>query len=233
MKPLIECKNLVLSYEGHTVIDNLSFCVNDGDFLCILGENGSGKSTLVKAILGLKTPTSGEIVRRGYTAKQVGYLPQQTQVQKDFPASVKEVVLSGCASKMGPFKPFFTEKEKANARLHLTRLGAEALESKCFRDLSGGQQQRVLLARALCAAEKILFLDEPAAGLDEEVTKDLYAVTDELNRNNKMTVVMISHDTKEALAHASHILHIGSFLFYGTVDEYATLLAEKGGEERV
>lgn len=204
---VIECKNVVLSYENTVVAENLCFAVNEGDFLCIVGENGSGKSTLVKAILGLKSVTSGALTfGEGVTTRQIGYLPQQTTAQKDFPASVFEVVLSGCLSdKKGLF---YSKQNKQTATENMKKLEIEGLKNRCYRELSGGQQQRVLLARALCAAKKLLLLDEPVAGLDPVVTADFYALIEKINREYGMTVVMVSHDLLYAAAHASHILHM-------------------------
>ena len=204
---VIECKNVVLSYENTVVAENLCFAVNEGDFLCIVGENGSGKSTLVKAILGLKSVTSGALTfGEGVTTRQIGYLPQQTTAQKDFPASVFEVVLSGCLSdKKGLF---YSKRNKQTALDNMKKLEIEGLKNRCYRELSGGQQQRVLLARALCAAKKLLLLDEPVAGLDPVVTADFYALIEKINREYGMTVVMVSHDLLYAAAHASHILHM-------------------------
>ena len=204
---VIECKNVVLSYENTVVAENLCFAVNEGDFLCIVGENGSGKSTLVKAILGLKSVTSGALTfGEGVTTRQIGYLPQKTTAQKDFPASVFEVVLSGCLSdKKGLF---YSKRNKQTALDNMKKLEIEGLKNRCYRELSGGQQQRVLLARALCAAKKLLLLDEPVAGLDPVVTADFYALIEKINREYGMTVVMVSHDLLYAAAHASHILHM-------------------------
>ena len=172
---VIECKNVVLSYENTVVARNLIFSVNEGDFLCIVGENGSGKSTLVKAMLGLKSVTSDELrFGEGVTTRQIGYLPQQTTAQQDFPASVSEVVLSGCLSdKKGLF---YSKANKQTALDNMKKLEIEGLQNRCYRELSGGQQQRVLLARALCAAKKLLLLDEPVAGLDPVVTADFYSL---------------------------------------------------------
>ncbi len=204
---VIECKNVVLSYENTVVARNLSFAVNESDFLCIVGENGSGKSTLVKAMLGLKSVTSGELsFGEGVTTRQIGYLPQQTTAQKDFPASVSEVVLSGCLSdKKGLF---YSKENRQTALDNMKKLEIEGLKNRCYRELSGGQQQRVLLARALCAAKKLLLLDEPVAGLDPVVTADFYSLIEKINREYGMTVVMVSHDLLYAASHASHILHM-------------------------
>ena len=185
-----------------------------------MGENGSGKSTLIKALLGLKPQISGEIKWcEGFSARDIGYLPQQTPVQRDFPASVREIVLSGCLSKMG-FRPFYNSAEKKLADDNMKQLGIESLAKHCYRELSGGQQQRVLLARALCAASKMLLLDEPVTGLDPLAQTELYELIAKLN-NNGISIIMVSHDISSALKYASHILHISKKqLFFGTKSNY-------------
>ncbi len=216
----IKCKDLTLGYGTQEILSGLSFEVNEGDYLCIVGENGSGKTTLMKTLLGLTKPLSGKIeYSDGVKSKQIGYLPQQTDVQRDFPASVREIVLSGCLSR-GGFRPFFNKKDKDIAERAMERMNITDLEKRCYRELSGGQQQRVLLARALCAAQKLLLLDEPVAGLDPKVTAEMYELIDELNKKDGMTIIMISHDVKTALRYASHILHIGSDCFFCTKEEY-------------
>ena len=218
----LECKNLTLGYGSKTVIENLSFHVNKGDYLCILGENGSGKSTLMKTILHLLKPISGTIsTGDGLLADEISYLPQQTEVQRDFPASVYEIVLSGCQSRCGK-RPFYNKEEKGLAAAAMEKLGIKHLAKKCYRELSGGQQQRTLLARALCAAQKMLLLDEPVTGLDPAATEEMYSLIKQLN-NDGITIIMISHDTEAALKYASHVLHIGtsgSKTFFGDVKEY-------------
>ncbi len=220
MSKQIICKNATLGYEDGIVTENLNFTVNSGDYLCILGENGSGKSTLIKALLGLKPQISGEIKWcEGFSARDIGYLPQQTPVQRDFPASVREIVLSGCLSKMG-FRPFYNSAEKKLADDNMKQLGIESLAKHCYRELSGGQQQRVLLARALCAASKMLLLDEPVTGLDPLAQTELYELIAKLN-NNGISIIMVSHDISSALKYASHILHISKKqLFFGTKSNY-------------
>ena len=219
--PQLTCRNLSLGYEGKTVVAGLSFEVNTGDYLCIVGENGSGKSTLMKTIVKLKTPIMGEIVSGdGLARGEIGYLPQQTVVQKDFPASVREVVRSGCLNRCG-LRPFYNKAEKQIAEDNMEKLGIAPLARRCYRELSGGQQQRVLLARALCATRKILLLDEPVAGLDPMATAEMYALIKRLNDEN-VTIIMISHDVAASVKYASHILHIGgqSTLFFGTKAGY-------------
>ncbi len=232
--PLLTIRNLSLGYDSCSIIENLTFSVNEGDYLCIVGENGSGKTTLMKTILKLQKPLGGEItVSDGLSANEIGYLPQQTFVQRDFPASVKEIVLSGCQNHMG-LKPFYGKKEKALAEENMKKMGILELKNRCYRELSGGQQQRVLLARALCATRKLLLLDEPVAGLDPAVTHSMYETIAELNKNG-MTMIMVTHDINAAITYSSHILHIGRNIFYGTKSDY--LMSAQGqrfvGKENV
>lgn len=209
------CQNLSVGYEGRPVLQGLNFEVCAGNYLCVLGENGSGKSTLMKTILGLQPPLSGSIVMGdGLRKNEIGYLPQQTAVQKDFPASVREIVLSGCQGRCG-LRPYYTRAEKQMAANAMEKLQISHLAKRCYRMLSGGQQQRVLLARALCATHKMLLLDEPVSGLDPKVATQLYLLIKKLNVEDGVTVIMISHDMEAALQYASHILHVGDALFYG------------------
>lgn len=218
---LITCKNISFVYDGVPSVKNLNFSVEQNDYLCIVGENGAGKSTLIKGLLRLKKPSSGTIrLGNGLLTKEIGYLPQQTTVQKDFPASVYEVVLSGCLNRLG-VKPFYTKKEKKITNENLRKMGIENLKNCCYRELSGGQQQRVLLARALCATKKVILLDEPVAWLDPVVTQSLYELIRQINEDMGITVVMVSHDIHAAVQYAKHILHLRhSQLFFGTTEEY-------------
>lgn len=221
----LTCKNLCIGYDDKVIVGNLNFEITDGDYLAIVGENGAGKSTLIKTLLGLMKPLSGEIhVGDGLKKKEIGYLPQRTVVQKDFPASVWEVVISGCLSSTG-LRPFYNKKEKETARLNIERMGIHGFEKRSFRELSGGQQQRVLLARALCATKKILLLDEPVAGLDPKVTGEMYELIENLNKDGT-TIIMISHDIGAAVKYANKILHIGSGYFFGNKEDY--VLSETG-----
>ena len=231
----LTCQNLCVGYDGTSVLQDLNFEVFAGDYLCIVGENGSGKSTLMKTILGLQPPISGRILTGdGLRKNEIGYLPQQTVVQKDFPASVREIVLSGCQGRCGS-RPFYNKEEKQLAADAMEKMQIAQLAKQCYRELSGGQQQRVLLARALCATQKMLLLDEPVSGLDPKVTAEMYALIEKLNREDGITVIMISHDIAAAVKYASHILHIGDAVFFGTKDEYRQspqgrlFAAEKGG----
>lgn len=212
-------KNLALGYEGREIISNISFEVKKGDYLCIVGENGAGKSTLMKTILGLIPAVKGEILFGDELRKnEIGYLPQQTIVQRDFPASVEEIVISGCQGRMG-IRPFYTKEEKQLAKDNMERMNISNLSKKCYRELSGGQQQRVLLARALCATKKLLLLDEPVAGLDPKAMSELYDLIKKLN-DEGVTIIMISHDIAVAIKYASHVLHVDSKSFFGTKEEY-------------
>ena len=205
----LTCQNLCVGYDGKPVLQDLSFQVFAGDYLCVVGENGSGKSTLMKTILGLQPPISGRILTGdGLRKNEIGYLPQQTMVQKDFPASVREIVLSGCQGRCGS-RPFYNKEEKQLALDAMDKMQITQLAKRCYRELSGGQQQRVLLARALCATQKMLLLDEPVSGLDPKVTAEMYALIEKLNCEDGITVIMISHDVAAAVQYASHILHIG------------------------
>jgi len=219
--PQLTCHNLTLGYEGEMVVSGLSFTVDAGDYFCIVGENGSGKSTLMKTMLKLKTPMSGQIMTGdGVAPDEIGYMPQQTVVQRDFPASVREVVRSGCLNRCG-LRPFYNKTEKRIAEENMEKLGIAAIAKHCYRELSSGQQQRTLLARALCAARKILLLDEPASGLDPKASGEMYDLIAQLNAGGT-TIIMISHDIAASIKYASRILHIGgrSALFFGTKAEY-------------
>ena len=229
----LTCRTLSVGYDGKAVLQNLNFEVFAGDYLCIVGENGSGKSTLMKTILGLQPPVSGQIVTGdGLRKNKIGYLPQQTVVQKDFPASVREIVLSGCQGRCGS-RPFYNREEKQLTADAMEKMQITSLAKRCYRTLSGGQQQRVLLARALCATQKMLLLDEPVSGLDPKVTAEMYALIRKLNYEDGITILMISHDLNAALQYASHILHIGDTVFFGTKAAYLNKFPQtwqKGGE---
>lgn len=215
----LEAKDLTIGYNSHIILKDLNFAVNEGDYLCIIGENGSGKSTLMKTILRLNKPISGKIITGdGLLPDEIGYLPQQTEVQKDFPASVYEIVLSGCQSRCGR-RPFYSKEEKKLALENMEKMGISQFAKRCYRELSGGQQQRVLLARALCATQKMLLLDEPVSGLDPEVTEEMYQLIDQLHKDG-ITIIMISHDLPATMKYSTHILHIGSDIFFGPKEAY-------------
>lgn len=231
----LTCRDLTLGYEGKIVAEHIEFSVCKGDYLCIVGENGSGKSTLIKALLHLNKPLGGTITfGDGLTQKKIGYLPQQTVIQRDFPASVQEIVLSGTLRGYGPF---YTKEQKAQAQENMGKMGITHLAKRCYRELSGGQQQRVLLARALCATRELLLLDEPVAGLDPKVTREMYEMIARLNKEDGITVIMVSHDIGAAVKYADHILHISRDpLFFGTTEEYlqtptGSAFTQQGGAE--
>ncbi len=231
---LIKCENLSFAYSGETVLKDVSFSVNAGDYLCIVGENGSGKSTLMRGLLGLKEPSSGTIsFGDGLRQNEIGYLPQQTDLQRDFPASVFEVALSGRLNSLGR-RFFYSKADRAETERNLERIGMLEFKNRCYQELSGGQQQRVLLARALCATSKLLLLDEPVAGLDPVATGEMYNILKLINLCDGVTVVMVSHDVNAALRYATHILQLGhTQLYFGSVHDYVHSDAAKilrGGE---
>lgn len=235
MNPIIKCEHTDFGYENHDAVIDLNLEIYPGDYLCVVGENGSGKSTLIKGMLGLLKPTGGSLsvadeLKRG----GIGYLPQQTAAQKDFPATVQEVVLSGTLSRRGN-RPFYSRAERKLAAHNLERLGIEHLKQKCYRELSGGQQQRVLIARALCATEQLLILDEPITGLDPSAIQDFYHLIKKLNKEDGITIIMVSHDIGNVISQANKILHLHRrVLFCGTAEAYRQSVAGKeflGGDE--
>ena len=218
---ILNCENLSFAYDGRTVLEDVNFSLNAGDYLCVVGENGSGKSTLIKGLLGLKAPRSGSITfGEGLKSTEIGYLPQQTQLQRDFPASVWEVVLSGCLNGLD-HRLMYNKADRERARMNMERMGIEDIRDKSYQELSGGQQQRVLLARALCATKKLLLLDEPVTGLDPIATGEMYNLIKLVNLCDNITVIMVSHDIHEAVRYATRILHLGHRqLFCGSSAEY-------------
>ena len=235
MNPIIKCEHTDFGYENHDAVIDLNLEIYPGDYLCVVGENGSGKSTLIKGMLGLLKPTGGSLsvadeLKRG----GIGYLPQQTAAQKDFPATVQEVVLSGTLSRRGN-RPFYSRAEQKLAAHNLERLGIEHLKQKCYRELSGGQQQRVLIARALCATEQLLILDEPITGLDPSAIQDFYHLIKKLNKEDGITIIMVSHDIGNVISQANKILHLHRrVVFCGTAEAYRQSVAGKeflGGDE--
>lgn len=231
---LLACTDISLGYEGKAIWENLTFQVHRGDYLCIVGENGSGKSTLLKSLLGLLAPMKGHIDRAdSLKGGAIGYLPQQTKAQKDFPATVTEVVRSGFLG-AGGHRLYYSQAQKAQAMLNMGKLGILELKDRCYRELSGGQQQRVLLARALCAAGELLILDEPITGLDPAAAQDLYRTLHYLNKTEGIAIVMVTHDMENALRHATSILHAGQgSYFFGTTQDYLASPQGKrfGGEK--
>lgn len=225
---LLYCEELTLGYDSRVIVQELSFSVNTGDYLCIVGENGAGKTTLIKTLLGLLRPMEGAIrYGEGFKARELGYLPQQSIIQKDFPASVREVVLSGCQGRGGRH-PFYSKADRRNAAENMEKMGVGEFAGRCYRELSGGQQQRVLLARALCAARRVLLLDEPAAGLDPRMAAELYQLINQLNREEGVTIIIISHDLSAVIRYASHILHVGKPVFFGEKEAYLQSEVGKG-----
>lgn len=217
---LFSCRDAALGYEHRPLVEHLNFEVHRGDYICVVGENGSGKSTLLRSMLGLVEPLSGEICCPAQKEGGIGYLPQQTDSQRSFPATVEEVVLSGFLNRH-KIHVIYSRAEKASALMNMGKLGVLELRKRCYRDLSGGQQQRVLLARALCAAESLLILDEPVTGLDPAATQELYKILRYLNEKENIAIVMVTHDLAAALREAGTVMHIGrSGWFYGTVEEY-------------
>ncbi len=218
---ILTCNNVTLGYDGVPILKDINFSVGAGTYLCIVGENGAGKSTLVKGLLGLVKPMSGRIeTGDGLKSREIGYLPQQTQIQKDFPASVYEVVLSGRINRMG-LRPFYSKADHEEADNKLGMLGIRDLKNKCYQELSGGQQQRVLLARALCATGKLLLLDEPVTGLDPVAARDMYELIADINRKQGIAIVMVTHDLPAALKYSNHILHLSQKqMFFGKTSDY-------------
>lgn len=218
---VVEFQNVSVGYDGKAVTEGLNFSLADGAYLSIVGENGAGKSTTMKTLLGLIKPIDGKIIfADGLRSNEIGYLPQQTQVQRDFPATVSEVVLSGCLNQLG-FKPFYSKEQKQTAKKWMDRLEITDISKRSYKQLSGGQQQRVLLARALCATKKLIVLDEPVSGLDPVVTENMYELIRQINREDKITVIMVSHDLAAALRYSSHILQLSDkMLFFGTTEQY-------------
>ncbi len=229
MKPFITCEHVDFGYENTDAVIDLNLEICPGDYLCVVGENGSGKSTLIKGLLGLLRPTAGTLLvsdelKRG----GIGYLPQQTAAQRDFPATVYEVVRSGTLARRGS-RPFYSSRERGQAEKSMGRLGIMELRDACYRELSGGQQQRVLIARALCATEQMLILDEPITGLDPAAIQDFYHMIKQLNQEDGITIVMVSHDIANVVTQASRILHMHQrVLFCGTAKAYVQSMAARG-----
>ena len=225
---LIRLNNATVSYEGDLAAENVSFSVEKGDYLVILGENGSGKSTVMKAMLGLVKLKSGEVIHSdGLKKNGVGYLPQQTRIQRDFPASVEEVVQSGVVNRLGR-RLFPGREEKQRARQQMERLEIWEMRKRPYRALSGGQQQRVLLARALCATDSLLLLDEPVTGLDPETTAEMYEIIRNINRQG-VAIVTVSHDVGQALRDAKNVLVMERTVrFYGETEAYEAWRRENG-----
>lgn len=218
---LLKTEHLSCGYDDHAVVRDLSFGIESGSYVCVVGENGAGKSTLVKTLMGLLPPLDGTVeTGEGLTRREIGYLPQQSPVQRDFPATVREIVLSGTLNGRG-WRPFYNRAERLRAARAMCRLGLADVARRSYRELSGGQQQRVLLARALCATSQLLVLDEPAAGLDPHASAEMYEIVKRINREDGVTILMVSHDVCCAVAEATHVLHLGHHArFCGPVSAY-------------
>jgi len=225
---LLEVEELSIGYDGKAILNDINFTVENGSYLCIVGENGAGKSTLLKTIANLQKAIYGE-VRFGVSRKEIGYLPQQTAVQHDFPAAVKEIVASGALSKGEWYRPFYSKTEKKRVSWVSEKTNIANIKEQCFRELSGGQQKRVLLARALVTAKNAVILDEPTAGLDPEATREFYALLAKINRDDNMTIIMVTHDIENTVKYATHVLHLrsGGDCFFGTIDEYKEVQNER------
>jgi zinc transport system ATP-binding protein len=226
-KPLLEVADLCIGYDGKSILDDICFSITSGSYLCIVGENGAGKSTLLKTISGLQKPVYGT-VQFSVSGREIGYLPQQTAVSQDFPASAKEIISSGALSRGKWYRPFYSKEEKERITWACEKTGVDAFAGQCFRELSGGQQRRVLLARALTTAKNAVILDEPTAGLDPEAMKEFYELLVKINRDDKITIIMVTHDIESAEKYATHMLHLygksgdtdeSDDYFFGTVDE--------------
>ncbi len=219
MEPLLKCDHLAVGHDGIALSVPMSFSVYNGDYLCVLGVNGNGKTTFLNTILGITPKISGIITyEKGLTTRDIGYLPQQTDEKLGFPSTVEDIVMQGCFSRIGR-KPLFTAKYKKTARKSMERLGITELSDRPYRDLSGGQQQRVLIARAFCATEKLMVLDEPVNGLDPGLTMGIYRFLRDINEEG-MTIIMSTNDLNAAVTYASHILVISEEPFFGTVEEF-------------
>ena len=248
-KEIVKIKDLTIRYgNANEAVKNVSFDIEKGDFLLIVGENGSGKSTLIKGILGLLPASSGSIEFLGDTAKKIGYLPQANEISGDFPARVSEVVLSGYTGKKGLFS-FYSARDKKKATEILKYLDIMQLWNKSVRELSGGERQKVLLARALvsatycgvctekncscheetfCHTNGLIVLDEPSNGLDPVANSNLYLTLDRLRRDKGMTVVMVSHLVDSASMYANKVLHMDNGIkFFGSRDSYLETEAGK------
>ncbi len=218
---IIECKNLSIGYTDKIILSNLNLSIGENDYLCIIGENGSGKSTLIKTLLKLQKPLLGTVeYHPGLKPNEIGYLPQQSNIQRDFPASVEEIVLSGCINRMG-LSPFYNAKNRKKAGHNMELMKIDDIKDESYHTLSGGQQQRVLLARALTSSSKALLLDEPVTGLDPIAASDMYSLIETINKEYRIAVIMVSHDINAAFKYATHILHLSSDgVFFGTTAEY-------------
>lgn len=219
--PLIEFKDLCIGYEHKVIIKNINLEINDGEYVCVFGDNGVGKTTFLKTILGLIPPLSGSIIIEDtFNKKEVGYLPQRMQLKPEFPASCFEIVLSGCVNRLKIW-PFYRKSHRDLAIEKMKLLGVANLKDKPFRVLSGGQQQRILLARALCATDRLLILDEPFTGLDYHAAKSLYDLLEKINKQLNVTIIVVSHFMEDILAYSTKVVHLSKEeVFCGTPEQY-------------
>lgn len=230
VEKLLTCRKLVPGYGARAVAGEIDIDVSEGDGLCVVGGNGTGKSTFLRTLLGLQPALSGEVsFNPSLRPGDIGYLPQQNPLQRDFPATAREVAMSGCQAMRGT-RPFFRERERAIANEAMGRFGVAAFADRPYRELSGGQRQRVLLARALCAGRRLLVLDEPATGLDPGAAAELYAAMAELHRGGLATI-SVTHDMAGGLEGATHILDLGRAKpFFGPMAEWARSRPGNGGK---
>lgn len=226
----IICKNLTLGYNGQAVCKGIDITVSGGDYLCVVGDNGSGKSTLTRALLGLVTPMEGELIFEGVDRRDIGYLPQRTEGAADFPATVEEVVRSGCVGHR-KFGLFMNKEQKKRVERNMHCMKIAELSRRPFSALSGGQQQRALLARALCSAESVLVLDEPTASLDPKAAEDTYRAIEHLNRDHGITIIMVTHDMDAVKKYATRVLDMsGEPSSYESVGEF--FCCDREGEQK-
>ncbi len=215
---VLEIEQLKVSYANHVALENINLEIKDGEYVCLIGENGSGKSTLVKTIVGLLKPEEGR-VNLNILLDEVAYLSQTNLKDLDFPATSKEIIMSGVQKHRK--LPFYTKKDKEIYKDIIKKLKIEEIQNRRIGDLSGGQKQRVLIARALIREPKLLILDEPATGLDYNITKEVYKILEELNKNNKMTIIMATHDIDEINEIKPRIIYLGKTIKYdGNIENW-------------
>lgn len=215
---LINIKNLSINYGDCSIINNLSFDINEGDFLCIVGPNGSGKSTLIKAIIGEVKYSSGSIIfSPSIKQNAIGYLPQNNKINESFPATVTEIIATGCLNR----HHFMNKEMKQKITQTIKTLHIASIKDKEFSELSGGQRQKVLLARALCATSKLLILDEASNNLDYNSKISFYKMLKKLNETDNLTIVMVTHDLDHNNLLGNKILSLDRDQpFFGSTKEY-------------
>jgi zinc transport system ATP-binding protein len=212
--PVIEVVNMSIHLGSHVVLENVNLTVYQNDFLGVVGPNGGGKTTLLKALLGLLEPSEGEVRVLGkkpaLSRRRVGYVPQYGEFDRQFPASVWDVVLLGRLPYAGIFCNF-SQNDRYQVQIALEKAGIWELKNAPAGSLSGGQRQRMLIARALVAEPSLLFLDEPAAFVDARAEQDLYALLKELNR--QITILLVTHDIGVISSHVTRIACVNRKLF--------------------